>query len=96
MNIGICRIKLRLPHNSSLKGKRQVLKSITSQLKNRFNVSVAEVDDNDQWQAATLGICLVSNSRRFTDEVLGKVAGFVGNGRFDVELLDCQVEIINF
>jgi hypothetical protein len=96
VNIGVCRIKLRLPHNSSLKGKRQVLKSITSQLKNRFNVSVAEVDDNDQWQAATLGICLVSNNRRFTDEVLGKVASFVGNGRFDVEMLDCQVEIINF
>ncbi|MES0279089.1 MAG: DUF503 domain-containing protein [Dehalococcoidales bacterium] len=96
MNIGVCRIRLRLPRNSSLKGKRQVLKSIASQLKNRFNVSVAEVDDNDLWQAATLGVCLVSNDRRFTDEVLGKVAGFVGNGRFDVELLDCQTEIINF
>jgi uncharacterized protein YlxP (DUF503 family) len=96
VNIGVCKIRLRLPQNTSLKGKRQVLKSMTSQIKNRFNVSVAEVDDNDRWQAATLGVCLVSNDRRYTDEVLGKVAGFVGNGRFDVELLDFETEIINF
>jgi uncharacterized protein YlxP (DUF503 family) len=69
---------------------------MTSQIRNRFSVSVAEVDDNDRWQAATLGVCFVSNDRRYTDEVLGKVAGFVDNGRFDVELLDCQTEIINF
>lgn len=69
---------------------------MTSQIRNRFSVSVAEVDDNDRWQAATLGVCFVSNDRRYTDEVLGKVASFVDNRRFDVELLDCQTEIINF
>jgi uncharacterized protein YlxP (DUF503 family) len=94
MNVGVCRIKLRLPENLSLKGKRRVLKSITTRVKNRFNVSIAEVDSNDLWQLATLGISCVSNSGRQTDEVLSKVVDFVTEGRFEVEILDCEVEIL--
>ena len=94
MNVGVCRIKLRLPENMSLKGKRQVLKSITSRVKNRFNVSIAEVDANDLWQLAVLGISCVSNDNRQTNEVLSKVVDFVTRGRFDVEVLDYEVEIL--
>jgi uncharacterized protein YlxP (DUF503 family) len=94
MNVGICRIKLRLPENASLKGKRQVLKSITSRVANKFNVSVAEVDDNDFWQVATLGICCVSNDGRQANAVMSKVADFVIRGRFDVEVLDYEIEIL--
>ena len=94
MNVGVCRIKLRLPENMSLKGKRQVLKSITSRVKNRFNVSIAEVDANDLWQLAVLGISCVSNDNRQTNEVLSKVVDFVTQGRFDVEVLDYEVEIL--
>lgn len=78
----------------SLKGKRRVLKSITSQLRNRFNVAVAEVDDNELWQLATLGICCLSNDKRYTNEVLSKVAAFIANGRFDVEMLGYEIEIL--
>jgi len=95
MNVGVCKIRLRLPENQSLKGKRQVLKSIISRVDNKFNVSVAEVDDQDLWQVATLGICYVSNDRRHADEVLSKVAAFVVNGRFDVEILDYEIEVIS-
>jgi len=95
MNVGTCKIRLRLPENSSLKGKRQVLKSITARLKNKFNVSIAEVGDNDLWQLATLGVCCVSNDRRYTNEVLSKVVDFVADGRFDAELLDYEIEIIS-
>jgi uncharacterized protein YlxP (DUF503 family) len=95
MNVGVCKIRLRLPENLSLKGKRQVLKSINTRVSNRFNVSVAEVDDQDLWQLATLGICYVSNDKRHTDEVLSKIADFVVNGRFDVEILDCEIEILS-
>jgi uncharacterized protein YlxP (DUF503 family) len=94
MNVGICRIRLRLPENASLKGKRQVLKSITSRVANKFNVSVAEVDDNDFWQVATLGICCVSNDSRQANAVISKVADFVIGGRFDVEVLDYEIEIL--
>ena len=94
MIIGVCRIKLRIPENLSLKGKRSVVKSIITQLKNRFNVSVAEVDDQQLWQIATLGVCSVSNDGRHVNEVLTKVMNFVTDGRFGVEILDCEIEII--
>lgn len=94
MNIGACRVRLRLPENLSLKGKRQILKSITTRLKSKFNVSVAEVDDNDLWQVATLGISCVSNNKRYTNEVLSKAVDFIVNGRFDVEMLDYEIEIL--
>ena len=95
MNVGICRVRLRVPENSSLKGKRQVLKSIIARIRNSFNVSVAEIDDHDLWQMATLGICCVSNDRRYTNQVLSKVVDLIGNGRFDVEMLDYDMEILS-
>ncbi len=95
MNVGVCRIKLRLPENQSLKGKRRVLKSITTRVKNRFNVSIAEVDDQNLWQLATLGICCVSNSSRLTNEVLSKVVDFVTEGRFEIDILDYEIEILS-
>ena len=94
MNIGICKISLRVPENSSLKGKRQIVKPITARIRNKFNVSVAEVDDHELWQLATIGICCVSNDRRHTNEVLSKVVDFVANGRFEVEMLDYEIEIL--
>ena len=95
MNVGVCKISLRLPENLSLKGKRQVLKSITTRVQNRFNVSVAEVDDHERWQLATIGICCVSNNNRHTNEVLSKVVNFVVNSRFEVEILDYEIEILS-
>ena len=94
MNIGVCKVRLRLPENLSLKGKRQVLKSITSRIRSRFDVAAAEVDDHDLWQLATIGVCCISNDRRHANEVLSKVVDFVTNGRFDAELLDYEIEII--
>jgi uncharacterized protein YlxP (DUF503 family) len=94
MNIGICKITLRLPENLSLKGKRQVVKSITSRVRNQFNVSVAEVDDHDLWQIATIGVCCVSNSKRHANEVLSKVVNFMSNSRFEAELLNYEIEIL--
>jgi uncharacterized protein YlxP (DUF503 family) len=94
MNVGTCRVRLRFPGNLSLKGKRQILKSVTTRLRSKFNVSVAEVDDNELWQLATLGISCVSNNNRYTNEVLSKVVDFIVNGRFDVEMLDYEIEIL--
>ncbi len=94
MNVGVCKVHLRLPENASLKGKRQVLKSITSRIRNKFDVAVAEVDDNDVWQQATIGICCVSNNNRHTNQVLSRVVDFITNSRFDVEILDYEIEII--
>jgi len=94
MNVGVCRISLRLPENLSLKGKRRVLKSIITRVRSKFNVSTAEVDDHELWQLAALGICCVSNNKRYTNEVLSKVVDFIVNSRFDVEILDYEIEIL--
>jgi uncharacterized protein len=94
ISVGICQIKLRLPENSSLKGKRRVIKSIVTLVQNKFNVSVAEVEDQDAWQIATLGVSCISNNSQHTNEVLSKVVNFVDSGRFDVEMLDYEIEIL--
>jgi uncharacterized protein YlxP (DUF503 family) len=95
MTIGACRIVLRLPENASLKGKRQVIKSLVTRIRNRYNVSVAEIDHQDSWQIATLGLTCVSNSGRHISETLEKVVGFVRYSRLDAEMLDSQIELLD-
>ncbi len=95
MNVGICKIKLRLPENHSLKGKRRVVKSIISRVQNKYNVSIAEVEDQDLWQLATLGIACVSNDARHNNEVLSKVVDFICGIRGDAEILDYEIEILH-
>ena len=95
MNVGLCKIELRLPENLSLKDKRRVLKSITTRVSNKFNVSVAEVDDQDSWQLVTIGVCCVSNNGRHNNEVLSKVVDFIVDSQFQVELLDYEIELLS-
>ncbi|MBI2832775.1 MAG: DUF503 domain-containing protein [Chloroflexi bacterium] len=94
MNVGVCKVRLRIPENGSLKGKRQVLKSICARVRNKFSVCIAEVDDQDTWQLATLGLACVSSDGRHANEVLSNVVSFITNARFDVEILDYEIEII--
>ena len=94
MNVGICRIQFRLPENGTLKGKRRVFRSISSRVHLRFNVSIAEVEDNDQHQLLTLGVSCVSNDSRHANEVLSHVVDYVHSLRGDAELVDYEMEII--
>jgi uncharacterized protein YlxP (DUF503 family) len=94
MRVGVCQIEFRLPENHSLKGKRQVIASMITRLQNKFNVSVAEVDSQDLWQLATLGVACVSNHRRHADEVLTNVVKFIVQNYPDVELLSSQIETL--
>ncbi len=93
MVVGVCRFTLRLPGSSSLKDKRRVIKSLTTRLRNKFNVAVAEVADNDTWQIATIGITCVSNDARHAREMLNSVMAFVERTRLDAELLDSEIEV---
>jgi uncharacterized protein YlxP (DUF503 family) len=92
MHVSVCQIELRLPENHSLKGKRQVIKSIITRLQNRFKVSIAEIDNQDLWQLSTLGIACVSNHRKHADETLANVVKFVVQNYPDVELLRSEIE----
>jgi len=95
MNVGVCKINLRIPENQSLKGKRQILQSIISRVRDKFNVAVAEVENGDKWQIATIGICCVSNNGRHANEMMSKIIDFVVNSRLDVEVLDYEMELIS-
>ena len=95
MNIGVCKIKLHLPENQSLKDKRRVVKSVISRLQNKYNISIAEVDDQDLWQIATLGITCVSNNNRHVDETLSKVINFIVQNYPELEIVDHGIEILN-
>ncbi len=93
MNVGVCRIELRLPENQSLKGKRREIKSIITRLQNNYNVSVAEIDNQDLWQLATLGVACVSNHRRHADETLANVVKFILENYPQLELLNSEIEV---
>jgi len=95
MNIGVCRIRLRLPGNRSLKDKRQVIKSIKDRCRHKFLVAIAETGDQDVWQTATLGIACLSNDRRHSNEVLSKTVDFIANSHFDVEIIEYNIEILS-
>jgi hypothetical protein len=86
---------MRLAENESLKGKRQVIKSIVARVQNKFSVCIAEVDDNDAWQLASLGIACISNDGRHANEILSHVVDFINEGRFEVELLDYEIELLS-
>ena len=73
MVIGYCSIKFYLHGNNSLKGKRRVVRAIKDRLKNDFNVSVAEVGDQDVWQSLNIGISAVGSNRPYMDGLMSKV-----------------------
>ncbi|MEX2247304.1 MAG: DUF503 domain-containing protein [Dehalococcoidia bacterium] len=95
MNAGLLRFSLRLPESGSLKDKRQVVRSVAQRIRNKFQVAVAEVDDNEAWQIATIGVACVSNSARHCEEVLREVVAFVEDSRLDAEVLDVETEIVS-
>ena len=69
----ILNIRLELPSVCSLKEKRRILKSLITRLRNNFNISISEVDNNDVLRSATLGAAIVTNESSFGDQVIAKV-----------------------
>jgi uncharacterized protein YlxP (DUF503 family) len=95
MVIGVCRLDIMIHDNSSLKGKRQVLKRVIDRVKQKFNVSIAEVGENDKWQRAQVGFCVVGNDKRYVNSSLDKIANFINDLRV-VDLLNSEIEILDF
>jgi len=93
MVIGICRLELMIRENHSLKEKRRIVRQIVDRVRHRFNVSVAEVGNNDLWQSALLGLCMVSNDRRFTNEALDKIIDFI-EVMNSAEIVKSDIEIL--
>jgi uncharacterized protein YlxP (DUF503 family) len=79
MFVGVLRLTLHLPEPGSLKSKRHLLRSAIDRVKARFNVSIAEVAENDLWQKSVVGVAAVGNDHAFVNETLDKVADFVAS-----------------
>lgn len=79
MFVGVLRLTLYLPDPGSLKSKRHLLRSALDRVKARFNVSAAEVAENDLWQKSVVGVAAVGNDRAFVSEILDKVTEFVAS-----------------
>lgn len=93
MVIGICSLELHFPESGSLKSKRQYLRRIKDRIKNNFNVSIAEVENNDLWQRTTVGVAVVANNKRFANEVLSHVVRQITSEN-GVTVLDYSIEIL--
>jgi len=86
-------VDMHLPDVDSLKGKRQILKSLKDKVRNRFEVAVAEVDHHDTWQRATLAVACVSHDARHANAVVSKAMDFI-EAHLDGRVLDTSVEIL--
>ena len=73
MVVGVVTLELHLPYARSLKDKRQVLERLKGRLRARFNVAVAELDNQDLWQRATLAVVSVSNDQNHLTQLLEAV-----------------------
>lgn len=75
MTVGICSIEIFIPAARSLKDKRQVLRSLIQRMRNRHNVSVAEVDHQDLWQRSEIAIAAVASSQKPIDAMFQGILG---------------------
>jgi uncharacterized protein YlxP (DUF503 family) len=86
-------VELHFGDVESLKGKRHVLKGMKEKVKQRFNVSVAEVDHENLWQRATLAVACVANNGRLANEVVSKAVNFI-ESLSDGAVIDVRVEVL--
>ena len=87
MFVGSLKVDLFLPSVTSLKDKRKIIQSMKAQLKNKFNISISEENNNNLWQKTTIGISCITCSHTDTMSILNSV--------FDFILKHSEVEIIN-
>ena len=94
MIVGLLTLDLHFPESNSLKAKRWVLRSIKDRIKNKFNVSVAEVGANDLWQRSVLGIACVSNETATINRVFDSIIEKTILSNHSVEMIDSRREML--
>ena len=77
MIVGLLEVELEVPGACSLKDKRQVLRSLKDRIRQKFNVSVAEVDDQDVWQSGVLAVAIIATDKQYANQVLSQVVNFI-------------------
>lgn len=95
MIVGVCRLTLLAPESQSLKDKRMVLRSIKDRTRLKFNVAIAEVGSQDDWQEAVLGFAVVANDKRFVQEMVAKIVNFI-DGLAIAKIIDEEKDVIQY
>ena len=93
MVVGIMTLRLMIPGAHSLKEKRRALRSIKDRLRTQFNVSVAEVDGQEYWQSAVLGVAAVGTDRAYVEGLFDTALRLVRANRH-VEMVGCDKEFV--
>lgn len=93
MTVGVCTIEIFLPDGHSLKAKRQVLLSLKDRLREKFNLSVAEVGDQDLWQKAMLGLACVANESAYVNQVLEQSLNLIRSVP-TIEVVRSRIELL--
>jgi uncharacterized protein YlxP (DUF503 family) len=94
MFVAACRLEVSIPGAFSLKDKRQVLQSLTSRVRKQFPIAIAEIEDQELWNAAVLGMAVVSNNGSHAREVLEKTVRFLENARLDAEIGTVEFDLL--
>lgn len=89
-------VTLHLAASESLKDKRQVLRSLQERLRRQFNVAVAEVEEQDVWQTAVLGLVVVSNEAGHAARQIERIVKTIEETRLDAEVVDRQIDVFPF
>jgi len=90
-SVGLVHLELHLGQAASLKDKRRIIKSFKDRLSNVHNVSVAEVDLQDNWRRAVLAIAMVGSDKRYVQGALQKIVNAAGKHR-DMNLVDYDIQ----
>jgi hypothetical protein len=95
LHIGSARLTFRLPGNDSLKGKRQVSRSLITRLRQRFNLSVAEVDGIDRHQLLVIGMASVSKDVAYVEEQIDAAVRWIEGQHVDADLIDVERDLLD-
>ncbi len=93
MIVGILTIEIHISEAHSLKEKRFILRSLKDRIRNKFNVSIAEIDTNDLWQRCVLGVACIANETKIINQILDRVKNIILNTP-TVELIDSRMEML--
>lgn len=94
MKVGILLVELYLSQSASLKQKRFFLQKIKDKLRNKFNVSIAEVDYQDKWQRSVIGISCINNNEKIINSTFDRIINFFEITKDGYEIINKQIEII--
>ncbi len=96
MVVGIAKIEIFFPEPNSLKSKRQILNALLQKIESQFKkISLAEVDGQDFWQKATLGLSVVGRNKKIVDKKITSILNFLQNdGR--LEVIRAEIEFISY